>query len=159
MSAGPYLRKTCAGRRGAAPRQRQGRRRVVGVVDVQGRDVKSPAPRRGKAPDLRAEGRFIGRLLGAAMRGGSRYRLAALTARELAVCGMLPCLARDGTISLDDRPGIAAPAPGAAVWRAFDAYRRELAGLLRAGRCPFCAGSLRRLRHMPGARARRTRCA
>ncbi len=159
MSAGPYLRKTCAGRRGAAPRQRQGRHRVVGVVDVQGRDVKSPAPRRGDAPDLRAEARFVGRLFGAVMRGDGRYRIAALTARELAVCGLLPRLAREGVVALVECPGIEAPAPGEAAWRAFDEYRRELASLLRAGRCPFCAGSLGRMRHMPGARARRTRCA
>ncbi len=118
---------------------------------MQGRDVKSPGPRRGKAPDLRAEGRFIGRLLGAAMRGAGRHRLATLVARELAVCGLLPRLVREGVVALVERPGIEAPAPGEAAWRAFDEYRSELAGLLRAGRCPFCAGSLRRMRHMPGA--------
>ena len=118
------------------------------------RNVKSGDPHRGGDPRLRAEGRFLGRLLGEAIRGGGRYRLAALTARELAVCGLLPRLGREGIVALVEHPGIEAPAPGEATWRAFVEYRGELAALLRAGRCPFCAGSLGRLRHVPGALVR-----
>ena len=108
---GPYRRNTYAGGRGAGLRQRQGRRGVVGVVDVQRDNVKSGDPHRGGDPRLRAEGRFLGRLLGEAIRGGGRYRLAALTARELAVCGLLPRLGREGIVALVERPGIEAPAP------------------------------------------------
>ena len=130
-------------------------RTAQGPLDGAGRghapESSAPAAVFGDA-DLRAEARFMGRMLAAAVKGAGSARMAALVVRELAACGIGVGTSRHGPGDVLPlrREGSEAVPPGFAVLHAFERYRREIAALLRHGRCPYCAGSLANHTAIPG---------